>query len=570
MRTFRLVAIGLVALFVVLACGGDKNSGDNEDDQESYSFSIGVNLTEWFQVNGFVHSANFGKYTKEDFAELKKLGVNVIRLPIVFNTLEADASYKVDKLFFDLLDQVVDWAEYYKIYIIIDNHSSRGHNPTPVDIDKTLIPLWTELADHFKNRSEFVLYEILNEDVMAEAKSASRWSEIQQEVIKAIRSKDQTHSIIVGGYDWNNIDSLIELPEFDDSNLIYVFHFYNPHIFTYQGTTWEELPLTNLEGLPFPYDAHEMPKTPDEFIGTWREDQINRYHLEATQEALAEALDKAAKFSKDRNAKIFCGEFGVNMPNALREDRLRWYETVVKLLNDRNISWTQWDYSGDFGIYKTPQGGDIYSDLDIDIVKALGFTPPTQKTSEKIKDSFTIYGDYFGKMILPTHSVMKGSQHDLFDTDSYEGKYAIFWGAPAQYDSYTFKFIRAVDWEYLKDNNYALQFKAKATSKNAQKQIDFDVRFVDRQSDSEIPWRMRYKIDQNILPVDGEWHTITIPLKDMSEHGAWDSSANKWHDPSGLFSWEAIDLLQFVAENADLSDFSIWIDSIEIVKKEGI
>lgn len=528
-------------------------------------FIRGINLSEWFEYVDSAHAISFGKFGKQDFENLKTLGVSIIRLPIQFTQMTGAApDYRIDPLVFEFLDQVIDWAEAYKMYIILDNHSSNGSNGTTADnIDTFLVPFWTQVAEHYKNRSKFVLYEIMNEPYGGI--SARRWGKIQGDAINAIRSKDTVHTIIVGGHSWNSIDSLKELPVYTDKNLLYTFHFYDPHLFTHQGADWETPSLANLRGVPFPADAHKMPMLPRELRGTWIEGQLKSYANVASLKTLTASIDQAARFSKDRGVPVFCGEFGVKMSNCLPEDRVRWYQAITTILDDRKIPRTSWDYFGDFGLYKTKQGGDLYSDLNVEVARALGFTPPAQKAPEKIRAAFYMYDDYANQGISIRH--WGKSVLDLYDTgNTPEGKFAISWKNISQYDSFYFEFNRGIDWNYLKSNGYVLQFEART-----EKAAAFDVRFLNPENNASIPWRIRYAINEKVLPPDGKWHTIRIPLADMQEHGAWVNNpalpdGGTWHNPQGRFSWDTIEHLDFVAEEKALPGCTIWFDAIQITK----
>ena len=52
------------------------------------------------------------------------------------------------------------------------------------NVDKVLVPIWTQMAEHYKGRSARLYYEILNEP---HGIADARWGQIQQKVIDAIR-----------------------------------------------------------------------------------------------------------------------------------------------------------------------------------------------------------------------------------------------------------------------------------------------------------------------------------------------------------------------------------------------
>jgi endoglucanase len=305
-----------------------------------------------------------------------------------------------------------------------------------------------------------------------------------------------------------------------------------------------------------------MPSVPQELKGTWVEGNLNySYAQDSKISALAASLDKAVQFSVSRgNVPLFCGEFGAYMINSLNEDRVRWYAAVTKLLSERNIARTSWDYYGGFGLFTNPSGGDFDSDLNVDVVRALGFKPPAQKPPEKIKTGFVIYDDYPGKGIAAScWGLEDGAVFDLYDSITAEGIHSIYWGNAKQYHTFLFEFGNQVDWEYLKAQGYSLQFTART-----EQPVKFDVRFLDTENNAGIPWRMRYSVDENILPPDGAWHTVSIPFSAMKEQGAWINATSEWRNPEGAFSWNTIGSLQFTAEENSLEDCYIWFDSIHI------
>jgi endoglucanase len=523
-------------------------------------FSRGVNFSAWFETFS-AQSISFTKYTEEDFANVKSLGADVVRLPIRLHSMtNGSPDYIIDPLLFKFLDLAIDWAEKHELYIIIDNHSFDPVQPTDYNIDRILLPVWAQVAQRYKDRSDFVVYEILNEP---HGISDARWGEIQGMAIETIRRYDQTRWIIVGGTDYNSIGKLFSIPEYDDPYLIYTFHFYDPYLFTHQGATWGGPPLlTNLTGLPFPAEGRRMPRLPSDLRGSWVESSlIYSYVNDSRPSTLYRTLDRAVAFSRERNVPIFCGEFGVLMWNSPNEDRVRWYEIVTAAMNRRNIAWTSWDYFGGFGIFNFDGRGDFHSDLNVEVVRAMGFTPPPQvpRSEEPIRDGFIIYDD-FPNRVLSVGFWGENADFSLYETRTNTGEFAIRWGNASQYNIFWFGFDRNGNLSDLVQA-HSLEFYARTETP-----VIFDVRFMNSGISNSIPWRMRYTINEDILPPDGRWHRIRIPLADMSEHGAWINVTREWLTPRNQFSWNDVSQLEFVAEHMDMYGFAVWFDDIKITR----
>ena len=89
-----------------------------------------------------------------------------------------------------------------------------------------------------------------------------------------------------------------------------------------------------------------LPENPTETeLNCW-----NNYPKTGTLEAVMSYFDQYAQFSRERNAPVFCGEFGCFM-TAPQELRVNWYKIVAGLLAERGIARTSWDYHGSFGIF---------------------------------------------------------------------------------------------------------------------------------------------------------------------------------------------------------------------------
>lgn len=536
----------------VLLCG----LGQMTQVSAQIPFHKGVNLSNWFQVNN-ARQIQFTTYTKQDFVNIKSLGCDVIRLPINLHYMtNGTPDYIIDPLFFSFLDSAVNWAEDLHIYLLLDNHTFDPKINTDPAVGTILNKIWTQMAQHYKDRSMYILYEVLNEP---HGLTTQGWSQIQQTVISTIRSFDTRHTIIVGGSGYNSIYELKNLPDYSDTNLIYTFHFYDPMIFTHQGADWVTPSLVPLAGVPFPFDSARMPACPALLKGSWVESDLTNYDRIGTAESIKKLLDVAIDFKKHRNGKVFCGEFGVYRINSNNTDRVLWYDSVRNYLENNGIPWTIWDYQDGFGLFKKGSNDMFDYDLNTLLLQALGLNVPVQKTYVLRPDSigFPIYDDYIERQIFGSGYTTNGTE-DYYNTSKpNNGRYCIYWTGGVQYDYISFTFKPYKDLSVLETGNYAVDFMVRGDSAGSM----FDVFFMDVKTTQpgSHPWRMGITIDETYAKWDRHWHHVHIPFENMIEKGAWDSI---WYDPQGKFDWKTIDRIEIAADQHNMKKRHFWFDNI--------
>ncbi len=519
-------------------------------------FSRGVNLTGWFQTSS-AESIQFTMFTKQDIANIKSLGCDVIRLPINMHAMTSGSpDYIIDPLCFSFLDSAVTWCEQLKIHVILDNHSADASGSTTPGIEAILLKVWAQMAEHYKERSDYVLYEVLNEP---NGISTALWGTIQGQVINTIREYDTRHTIVVGGSDYNTYTEMKNLPVYADTNLLYTFHFYDPFVFTHQGATWVSPSMAPLAGVPFPYNATEMPSCPTSLEGSWVEGALDSYPSQGNAGYVKQLIDNAIDFRTSRNVNIYCGEFGVYMINSADSDRCRWYRLVSQYLEDNNIPWTMWDYKGGFGVFKNGSDQMFNSDLNTRLLDSLKLNVPQQTPYIKKPDStgFNIYTDYDGVNITDC-SYTAGTLNFYCNNLPEGGNYCIYWTGFTQYNAIGFQFVPDKDLSVLVAGNYALDFMVRGD----QPGIKFDVRFMDKKTTDpgDHPWRIRSTIDGSIVTWDRKWHHVHIPLSSFTEQGAWD--VDTWYDPEGRFDWTRIDNFEISTEYTDIIGKKVWFDNI--------
>jgi hypothetical protein len=126
----------------------------------------------------------------------------------------------------------------------------------------------------------------------------------------------------------------------EDENLVYTFHFYEPHIFTHQKAYWEPL----MKELDFKV-AYPIDKESCDMYAKLSADFKKQYDCSESmgKEYLRQLLAPALDFAKKRNVRLYCGEYGV-IDNAPMDFNLRWHQDLCDILKENKIGRAVWTY----------------------------------------------------------------------------------------------------------------------------------------------------------------------------------------------------------------------------------
>ena len=380
---FLTVAAALAASFFFLAQAGygQSNSESGIAQRHAQHLRHGINLSEWFaQVydqRGYTKEHFETWNTAQDIALIKAMGFDHVRLSVnpqpMFRHGQAD---RIPADYLGYLDSAVKMILDHGLAIILDVHPESDFKQKLATDDSFVEQFedyWRQLARHYSTTNpDLVSFEILNEP---EFHDRYRWQGVQAKLAVAIREGAPLHTIIVAGAFWSSENELLFFDPLRDSNIIYNFHFYEPHIFTHQGATWSTNYVHYLKELPYP-------STPDNVqpVAVLLPDAVNRlqaihYGLDQWNALRIEGeIGQVAAWAKRWNVSVTCNEFGVYRKAANPRDRAAWISDVRTTLEKHGIGWTMWDYSGGFGVVTKQNGQPVPDDVT---VKALGRTLPS-------------------------------------------------------------------------------------------------------------------------------------------------------------------------------------------------
>jgi endoglucanase len=226
----------------------------------------GINLGNWFEVEGYMFHFDGGPQapreieeltnellgpakaeefwrqyranyiTEADIDRIAKMGFNSVRVPLHYKFFTSD-----DAEGFKLVDQLVEWAKKDGIYVILDMHCAPG-GQTGSNIDDSwgypwlyssqeaqdeTVAIWKRIAEHYKSNPTVLGYDLLNEPL-------PNWPKLQifkrelvpvyMRIAAGIRQVDKNHVLILGGANWDT-DFGVFSGAFDP-NMMFTFHKY--------------------------------------------------------------------------------------------------------------------------------------------------------------------------------------------------------------------------------------------------------------------------------------------------------------------------------------------------------
>lgn len=255
---------------------------------------------------------------ERDFAYLKSLGVNSLRIPFNYKYFIDDQHpERCKEEGFVFLDHVIGLCEKFGIYGILDLHSvPGGQNPDwhcdtasglPLfweygALRDTVIGLWGHIAERYKDNPWVGAYDIVNEPSLV--KDADVFNEFYRKVVAEIRKHDTDHIIFIEGNAFTTDFSMLD--PVDDPQVAYEFHFY-------------------------PFVEEPAVLTPEM-------DRTRR------REIFAAAFDKLLSVRDKYKRPVWCGELGlVWEPDAIGF-QIEIMEDMLELCEANEVSWALWTY----------------------------------------------------------------------------------------------------------------------------------------------------------------------------------------------------------------------------------
>jgi endoglucanase len=261
-----------------------------------------------------------------------------------------------------------------------------GYEAMTADVARMLLPFGTDK----------VAIEPFNEPAHypCDASGDEDWQTIMRDTVGAIRAVSAELTIVATGACGGSVTGLTDLePDFDDPNILYSFHMYEPHLFTHQRSDTDG---DFASGLPWPASAGtpaavvESLRAHMQAAGLGEPEQarnldavrgfIDEYFAEGWGPAQLEArIGEAVAWAKTNGIpveRLFMGEFGAILMSAdgrmgaFNAHRLRYLDAVRTAAETHRIPWAIWEYANPYGMSVIAPSGPAVPDREL--LRALG------------------------------------------------------------------------------------------------------------------------------------------------------------------------------------------------------
>ena len=311
--------------FVSLCCSA---SEPNASKSPADAFKINKLLGRGINLGNALEAPKEGDWgvTLEEgyFQLIKDAGFNSIRLPVRWPIHAAnEPPYTIDPNFFNRVDWAVKNALSRNLALVFNMHNYYELYDDPNGHKERFIAIWKQIAEHYKDYPQTLLFEFLNEP---QGKlGIGEWNALLKDTLAVVRQSNPDRMIVIGPANFNDIYKIktLELPK-DDRNIIATFHYYQPYRFTHQGAHWVA-DSNNWLGM--------------KWTGS-----------EAEKRLVAKDFNLAAAWAKENNRPIYLGEFGA-FQKADMDSRVRWTKCVADTAIERDFGISYWEFCSGFGLY---------------------------------------------------------------------------------------------------------------------------------------------------------------------------------------------------------------------------
>lgn len=327
MLRFSLLPISLLLGLAACALPADSLTSTPSPAPLPDAFTQAAQLKRGVNLGNALEAPNEGEWgvvlQAEYFTLLHEAGFDFVRLPIRWSAHAGDeAPYTLSPAFLARVDWAVEQARNNDLAIILDFHHYEEIFAAPAKEHERFLAIWEQLAAHYRDAPDSVIFEILNEphDQLDE----KLWNTYLAEALAVIRETNPIRLVVIGIANWGGLGSMHALEVPKDPHLMLTFHYYEPFKFTHQGAEWVS-------------DSQS-------WLGTTWQGTVEE------KAAIENDFKAAVAWAKSYNLPLFLGEFGAYRL-ADPDSRAKWTAFMVQQAETYGIPWAYWEFCSGFGIY---------------------------------------------------------------------------------------------------------------------------------------------------------------------------------------------------------------------------
>ena len=310
----------------------------------------GINLgntleppTESAWNNGPAQESYFDAYVDAGFSN--------IRIPVRWDQHTGNsAPFAINETWMNRVEEVVDWGLSRGFYITLNGHHEDWlkNNYNNATLRARYDSIWVQVAERFKDKSEKLLFEMINEP---KGMTVAQVDDLNERILGIIRVTNPTRIVIYGGNEWANSDQLLNAVIPTDDYVVGYYHAYDPWQFSGEGQ------------------------------GTWG--TANDY------QQVTNKYQSVKTWSDANNIPIHHSEFGAVLA-ADFNSRMRIYAHNVEQCIVNGFAFSVWDDGGDFKVLNRgnntwPEVKDVlmhyYEDSPNQVFSTLSIDPVTEAPS---------------------------------------------------------------------------------------------------------------------------------------------------------------------------------------------
>lgn len=314
--------------------------------------------------------------TQALFDSVRMAGFKSVRIPVTWMGHIGDApKYKIDEVWLNRVAQIVGYAENAGLCAIVNIHHDGADSnywldiknaATDTDVNNTieerLTAIWTQIAEKFVDKGEFLIFESMNEihdgawgwganrnDGGLQYRTFNHWQQVFVDAVRGAGGENLNRWLGIPTYCTNiDLGENLKLPSDPSNRLMVAVHCYEPYEYTLSAKYSE-----------------------------WGHSGAADKKDKSDEKTLVGEFDKMVKQWSAKGIPVYIGEFGCVHRADAREEAFRKYylEYYAKAATDRKIPAFYWDngYSGTgqemSGLFDRTDG--TYYDTAEEVVKAM-------------------------------------------------------------------------------------------------------------------------------------------------------------------------------------------------------